>query len=153
MDYQPIKDAQPGSGKRSRIIYNSASCSGCRACEAVCSLFHEGKVSSELSRIKIITWEYEGWRSEIYVCKQCQGAECLAACQSGAISIDARTGAKVIDEKQCIGCQACIEACPYTPSRISFNVEKGMPVKCDLCGGDPQCIKYCQEGALSLEEA
>ncbi len=145
-------EVRRSSVRRGRIVCDSTICSGCRACEAVCSLFHEGVVSPELSRIQIATWEYEGWRSEIYVCKQCQGAECLAACQLGAIYVDERTGASVIDEQQCNGCGECIEACLCTPSRIRYNVEKAICVKCDLCGGAPQCIKYCQEGALSFEE-
>jgi carbon-monoxide dehydrogenase iron sulfur subunit len=136
-----------------KICCDSALCSGCRTCEAVCSLFHEGKVSPELSRIRIAIWEYEGWRSEIYVCRQCQNAECLTACQLGAIYIDEQTGAKVIDEKKCVGCKVCTEACPCTPPRITFNEEKAIPMKCDLCGGDPQCVKYCHEGALKFKEA
>ena len=24
--------------------------------------------------------------------------------------------------------------------------------KCDLCGGDPKCVKYCPGGALSFED-
>jgi carbon-monoxide dehydrogenase iron sulfur subunit len=153
MEYQPNKDTQLRSVKRKRIFYDSASCSGCRTCEAVCSLFHEGKVSPDLSRIRISTWEYEGWRSEIYVCKQCQGAECLAACHWGSISIDEQTGAKVIDEEKCNGCKECVEVCPCSPSCIGYNAEKAVCFKCDLCGGDPQCVKYCQEGALSFKEA
>ncbi|MFC1935399.1 4Fe-4S dicluster domain-containing protein [Chloroflexota bacterium] len=139
------------SVRRGRIVCDSTDCTGCTACEAVCSLFHEGVVSPGLSRIQIATWEYEGWRSEIYVCEQCQGAECLAACQWGAMYIDERTGARVIDEKKCNGCKECMEACPCTPSRIRYNEEKIVCVKCDLCGGEPQCVKYCQEGALNFD--
>lgn len=149
MCYQHNRDIQLESVKRKRIFYDLNSCSGCRTCEAVCSLFHEGTVSPELSRIKIATWEYEGWRSEIYICKQCRDAECLASCTEGAIYIDHQTGAKVVYEEKCIGCKKCIKACPCTPSRMGYNAEKVVCVKCDLCGGDPQCVKYCQGGALS----
>jgi len=86
------------------------------------------------------------------VCKQCQNAECLTACHLGVLYIDEHNGARVIDEKTCTGCQDCLKACPYTPSRIRYNTGKVVCVKCDLCGGAPQCVKCCQEDALSFEE-
>ena len=148
-----IKDEQRVlSVKRGRIVCDSSICTGCRTCEAVCSLFHEGVVSPELSRIQISTWEYDGWRSEVYVCRQCKNAECMAACQVGAIYIDEKTGARVIDEERCNGCRECMEACPFTPTRIRYHAEKIVCLKCDLCGGEPWCVKYCHEGVLSFQE-
>ena len=28
-----------------------------------------------------------------------------------------------------------------------------MPLKCDLCDGDPQCVKFCPTEALQLTDA
>ncbi len=143
--------AEQLSLRRGRIVWDSALCSGCRACEVVCSLSHEGVINPELSRIGIATWEYEAWRSEAYVYKQCRAAECLLACQAGAIYPDPQTGALVIDEARCNGCQECINACPCSPSRIRYHAVKSVCVKCNLCSGDPQCVKTCQQGALVYE--
>jgi len=63
-----IDETQLSLVRKGRIICNSTVCTGCRTCEAVCSLFHEGVVNTELSRIQIETWEYEGWRSERFMC-------------------------------------------------------------------------------------
>jgi Fe-S-cluster-containing hydrogenase component 2 len=134
------------------IAANGEICSGCRTCEAVCSLFHEEVVSSNLSRIEVMTWPFEGYRSEVYTCQQCEDPKCLCACPTGALHIDKVTGAKIIEKKDCTGCKLCIEACPETPSRIRYDANKEVCFKCDLCGGDPLCVKYCMEGALSLKK-
>lgn len=135
-----------------KVVCNPGVCSGCRACEAVCSLYHEGVVSPELSRIQIMTWEYEAWRCEIYVCDQCLTPKCAAACPLGAIHVDGRSGALVVDEESCNGCMLCLGACPCAPPRIRYHAGKNICIKCDLCGGDPRCVKFCYEGALALEE-
>lgn len=54
--------------------------------------------------------------------------------------LDQRTGAIVIDEEKCIRCLACLEACPFEAIQVSPS---GEMLKCDLCGGDPVCVKYC----------
>jgi Fe-S-cluster-containing hydrogenase component 2 len=41
-------------------------------------------------------------------------------------------------------------ACPF--GMIFVDAEKGFAVKCDLCGGDPECVKYCIPEALRFEE-
>ena len=64
-----------------------------------------------------------------------------------AISKDAETGAVVENTDLCIGCRMCTVACPL--GGISINYETGKSIKCDLCGGDPFCVKVCGYGALS----
>jgi Fe-S-cluster-containing hydrogenase component 2 len=45
----------------------------------------------------------------------------------------------------------CLLACPY--GVIRFDVAAPVARKCDLCGGDPSCVKYCISGALQYVEA
>ena len=99
-----------------------------------------------------MTWPFEGYRSEVYTCLQCEAPECLAACPAGALLRDEGTGAVIIDKEACTGCKACIEACSQTPSRIRYDERRGVCVKCDLCGGAPLCVRYCMEGALRFEK-
>jgi len=139
--------AAPSKG---HIIHNPNICSGCRTCEIVCSLYNEGVVNPELARIQVLKDELGGYICEAMPCLQCDGPECLLACPTGALYVDDVTGARVIDEKECIGCKLCMEACPTTPSRIRFNIAKNVCFKCDLCGGDPQCVKFCSMGALTF---
>jgi len=78
----------------------------------------------------------------------------MTACEVGAIYVDEKTGARCIDEEKCREkCddgQPCIDACAayYDPPRIYFDPEKKIAIKCDLCEGDPQCVKWCSNGAL-----
>jgi len=135
---------------KGHLVHNPDICSGCRTCEIVCSLSKEGAVNPELARIHVSTDRLGGYISEVMSCKQCDGPECLLACPIDALHVDAVTGARVIDEKKCIGCKLCMEACPATPSRIRFNTAKNVCFKCDLCGGEPQCVKFCPYGALTF---
>ena len=132
-----------------RVVHDSDICSGCRTCEAVCSLYHEGVAGSTLSRIKWDKDVMDACITDIYTCKHCAGAECMAACPTGALHTDEETGARVIDEKKCVGCQTCMAACPCNPPMIKYNAAKNVCFKCDLCGGDPQCVKFCPTGALT----
>ena len=49
-----------------------------------------------------------------------------------------------------IGCRACVAACPF--GAIRYWPEDNKILKCDLCGGDPACVRYCATKILSLEE-
>ena len=134
------------------ITVNNEVCSGCRTCEAVCSLFHEGAVSSQLSRIEVATWPFEGYQSMVYVCQQCQNPECVYMCPTGALCVDEVTGARNIEAKKCTGCKLCLEACTKMPSGIRYDADKNVCFMCDLCGGETLCVKYCMEEALSFKE-
>ena len=46
-----------------------------------------------------------------------------------------------------MGCKTCVTACPL--GGVLFHALKGCAMKCDLCGGDPECVKSCIYGALS----
>lgn len=141
-------DLPPAIG---HIERNLEICAGCRTCEAVCSLSHEGMVSPSFARTWIIDYILEGRRIEGITCKQCGDAPCFYACTVGAFYIDKKTGARVICGEKCIGCQACIRAChQYPNSAIRFDPVKKRALKCDLCNGEPLCVKYCPEAALKL---
>jgi len=131
------------------VVHDPKICAGCRTCEIVCAVKHEGIASSELSRIQWTKGIMDACITDIMTCKQCPGPECVAVCPTKALHVDADTGARVIDEKLCTGCQLCLNACPVVPTRIRYNAAKNVCFKCDLCGGNPQCVKFCPTGALT----
>ena len=141
--------ATPSKG---HIVANPDICGGCRTCEAVCSLYKEGISNPELARIQVLKDELGGYICEAMACKQCDDPGCLPACPTGALHVDGVSGARVIDEEKCIGCKVCMEACPATPPRIRFNAVKNKSFKCDLCNGEPQCVKFCPTGAITYIE-
>ncbi len=82
------------------------------------------------------------------VCYQCRKPPCKEHCPTGAIETDDRQGIVVINEEKCIGCGICVDDCPF--GAMMFDEDKGVAMKCDLCGGEPKCVKDCPKGALRL---
>lgn len=132
------------------LMIDYEKCTGCRLCEMVCSVYHEGVVNPELSRIKIVKWEWEG-RYVPMTCQQCTSAPCMAICPVKAISRDENLGRVVVDSDLCIGCRMCVAVCPFGGAKFD-SVNKQI-IKCDLCDGDPQCVRFCEVGAIQYVEA
>ncbi len=142
---------------RAVILADKSLCSGCRICEMVCANFNSGgRNSASLSRL-LLEKDYLQGDYQPKVCHQCADPPCLKACPVTALQVDRqrRTYARIIDERTCIGCQKCVEACQryFRPSRPRFDVQKHMAIKCHLCFGDPQCVKFCPLGVLRLERS
>ena len=130
---------------RSTLVAESRVCSGCRTCETICSLVHEGRIDLAKSRIHLKSNAFKGSFIPL-VCRQCADAPCYYACPEDAIRIDDKDGTVNILEDRCTGCRACESACPY--QMIQFDEEKNSAYKCDFCKGDPQCVKWCPMNAL-----
>jgi len=143
-----------------RVAVLPERCTGCRVCELVCSVAHEGEFRPAAARIQVLSFN-ETVQDLPIVCQQCSEAPCLEACPSGALTRDEGTGAIVVNWEECLGCGACVEACvvgsdsvsPEQKLAIRFYGDVQAPIKCDLCGGDPQCVKYCPTHALILTDA
>lgn len=131
-------------------------CTGCRTCELTCVLSHEHLINPQLARNIVRTDVQQAHLTNVLYCQQCDDPKCLKACPTGALHVDEASGARVIDQDVCVGCQTCLNACIFAPveSRIKYNPETSTCFKCDLCGGDPLCVKRCPLGAsqLSWEE-
>jgi carbon-monoxide dehydrogenase iron sulfur subunit len=124
-------------------------CTGCRLCELVCAVMHDGISNPARSRIKVMKWEAEG----LYVpmsCQQCEDAPCMNVCPVKAISRDEELGTVVVDYDACIGCRACVVVCPF--GAMNYNPIDKKVFKCDLCDGDPQCVRFCEEKAVDFVE-
>jgi Fe-S-cluster-containing hydrogenase component 2 len=154
-------------GVYSMVIVDYSRCSGCRTCETVCSAFnHKQSVDNETlnglgnpfySNIRVYNFNPD---VDIPVtCAMCSDTPCIAACpvepdpETGrkALYRDEKTQAITNDTQRCIGCGSCADAC--STQRVGVivpNPETNKPEHmCTLCGGDPQCVKYCPKGALS----
>ena len=127
----------------------ASNCVGCRLCEMVCSLVHEHECSTTKSRIRIFRDEEFG-NNLISLCIQCADAYCIESCPVEALHRDEETGVVIVDDKLCNGCEACIEACPL--GALFLDREKDIVFKCDLCGGDPECVKVCSREALIVKD-
>lgn len=149
------------------LVHHSERCVGCRRCEIACTISHDGKDQPSIARVKVQRNRRFGpegprvgfgrgeglfgnFRVIADTCLQCpHPVSCMTACPEGAIGVDPTTGARVIDANKCVGCQTCLKACPW--AMTSFDKETKKATKCDLCGGDPQCVKWCPSGAMQYE--
>ena len=128
-------------------------CYGCMACVAACAAENNVPISS------FRTWverHVVGDGVVVFVpkqCNHCKNPPCVKLCPTGATYKD-KDGLVVVDDKLCIGCAACIIACPYG-ARYS-NLVKGVTDKCTFCkhriyeGRLPACVETCPTGARSF---
>ena len=150
------------------IVVDFDKCTGCKTCETACSAFnHKVKVNG-----KMVNGLGNPWLANIRVhhfnpdvdipnvCQMCPDAPCIAACP---VEPDKTTGRRALyrdeehqtikcDSERCIGCSSCALACEKERAGIIIpNPETGNPERmCTLCDGDPQCVKNCPFGALSV---
>ena len=86
----------------------------------------------------------------------CTEASCESVCPTGAISH--RGTAVIIDQKVCIGCGYCVQACPFDVPHKEHGFDAGTAKKCTFCidrqadGMEPACVEACPVGALQFGE-
>jgi len=126
-------------------------CTGCRRCEIACSLHHEDWIWPEASRIRVFM-PFPGVEVP-HFCAQCDDYPCVDSCPVNALSVNEDTTAVLVDREKCNSCGQCIEACP---GKVPFlHPGDNKATICDLCDGDPECVKVCSEAryfALQLVE-
>ncbi len=87
------------------------------------------------------------------LCCHCTNTPCVQLCPVGA-SYRTLDGVVLVDEKRCIGCGYCVQACPYG-SRFIHPLEH-VASKCTLCyhrirrGLQTACVQACPVGARLL---
>jgi len=81
-----------------------------------------------------------------HLCAQCQNYPCVKSCPVQALSTDGN-GAVLVDREKCTSCGSCIRACPGTVPYLHPGDNKA--TICDLCGGDPECVKVCIEAGYN----
>jgi Fe-S-cluster-containing hydrogenase component 2 len=117
-------------------------------CELACSLVKEGAFNPDKSRIWI---DFQGMPELFYpiACRSCRKPPCADVCPTDPKSIyrDEQVGGgmKILDDV-CIKCGKCIEACPF--AAIDWHPTTKLPLVCDVCDGDPECVKFCSPDAL-----
>jgi len=121
-------------------------CTGCRACEVICSAFHAADKYSSINparaRIRVIREPLTDIYIPVYA-----GDYAPAEC--------AGRGKYTIDGKEYEECAFCRASCS---SRDEFKEpDSGLPLKCDMCEDDPPqeeplCVQWCLNDALIYEE-
>ena len=128
-----------------QLVIDYEKCTGCRLCEMVCSVKHEGVNNPLRTRINIAKWETKGLMVPM-VCRQCEDAPCIAACPTNARLRDEELGRVIVNYDRCIGCKTCVIACPF--GSINWDPYARKVISCDLCDGEPLCARFCETGAI-----
>jgi len=112
----------------------------------MCSIRHNNTFNPDRARIRVVSFE-----GGIDVPATCTGCGlCLEKCPLDLIKLNQTTGAIEIDEEKCTSCMACVEWCPI--GAITVDPVTCKALKCDLCSGSPECMKYCPSEVLQLVE-
>lgn len=145
-------------------------CNGCNACVVACKVEHSGATGILLTQIlEREVGKYPNANRIFYpvLCNHCEDPPCTPVCPTKA-TYKRDDGVVLIDWDECIGCGACIQACPYEQrfyvenDKTAFpdgggqylnphahKAPAGVPVKCDFCfhridqGKKPACVEAC----------
>jgi formate dehydrogenase iron-sulfur subunit len=172
--YAAIGSAGIAHAKHQRYgkLVDTGRCIGCKRCMSACKRWNELKVErDELITDRETDLTANNWvvvnllidsknrtrKSYSHLaCQHCIQPACAGVCPVKAITKLPR-GPVVINEKKCIGCRYCFQACPYKVPRFDF--EKRVTRKCHMCYNrtpllnymKPACVAACPVGALNFD--
>jgi dimethyl sulfoxide reductase iron-sulfur subunit len=166
-----------GSGKiRWGMAVDLKRCTGCQSCTMACKA--ENGTPPEVFWMRVLEKEEGTFPLAFTVflplrCNHCIDPPCVPVCPTGASYVREKDNLVLIDQNQCIGCRACVVACPYqvrfvpknsqgyygehaTPfERVKYQRwQAGTAQKCTFCvhridqGLKPACVGTCPTKAL-----
>ncbi|MEN6310207.1 MAG: 4Fe-4S dicluster domain-containing protein [Acidobacteriota bacterium] len=131
------------------IMIHADKCTGCRNCELACSFIQEGAFRPLLARVHAYSWEREGV-SVPMMCQHCEDAPCITVCPTGAMHRNKATDTVDWNSTTCIKCRMCTIACPF--GNAVYDSQTNRIIKCNMCNGDPECVRFCPSEALTYAE-
>ncbi|PZR88674.1 MAG: ferredoxin [Candidatus Nephthysia bennettiae] len=135
-------------------VIDQSKCIGCHACTTACKSENEVPLSVTRTFVKYVDvghWPAARRSFQVTRCNQCDDPPCVDACPTGAM-FRRPDGIVDFDKSVCIGCKACIAACPY--DAIFINPEDHSAEKCNFCahridmGLEPACVVVCPVEAI-----
>jgi Fe-S-cluster-containing dehydrogenase component/formate-dependent nitrite reductase membrane component NrfD len=135
-------------------VIDHSQCIGCHACSTACKSENEVPLSVNRTYVKYVDvglFPQARRAFQVTRCNQCEHAPCVAACPTSAM-YRRKDGIVDFDKQACIGCKACIAACPY--DAIFINPADHSAEKCNFCahrldiGLEPACVVVCPTEAI-----
>ena len=153
-------------------------CTGCQSCTLACKL--ENGTPPGIFWMRVLEKEEGSYplAHKVFLpvrCNHCIDPPCVPVCPTGASYKREQDNLVLINQDKCIGCHACIVACPYqvrfmagdskgyySEGLTSYETEayqKWQPrtvQKCTFCvhriekGLEPACVQTCPTGALTF---
>jgi Fe-S-cluster-containing dehydrogenase component/formate-dependent nitrite reductase membrane component NrfD len=136
------------------FVIDNRACIGCHACSVACKSENEVPLGVNRTWVKYVeTGLFPDARRHFQVtrCNHCANPPCVRICPVEAMYQRA-DGIVEFDGGICIGCKACLQACPY--DAIYIDPESGTAAKCHYCahrtdiGLEPACVVVCPEHAI-----
>ncbi len=136
------------------FVIDNRKCIGCHACTVACKSEHEVPLGVDRTWVKYIekgTFPNNRRLFTVMRCNHCDRAPCVTICPVTALY---RRDDGVIDfnNERCIGCKACMQACPY--DALYIDPDSQTAAKCNFCthrleaGLEPSCVVVCPEQAI-----
>lgn len=156
------------------MLIDVSKCTACRGCQVACKQWNKLPAEKTQQRgthqnppdLTPATWNLvrfteiplkEGgmrWLFRKDNCMHCTDPACQRACPVPGCIFKTPEGAVVIDKEKCIGCEYCVNVCPFGIPRFDPATKK--VYKCTLCwdrisqGQIPACAKTCAPGAVTF---
>jgi len=136
------------------FIIDNRSCIGCHACSTACKAENEVPLGVYRTWVKYTetgAWPDPQRHFQVTRCNHCANPPCTRICPTSAM-YQRDDGIVEFDKSACIGCKACLQACPY--DAIYIDPESGTAAKCHFCshrtdrGLEPACVVVCPTHAI-----
>lgn len=136
------------------FVIDNRKCIGCHACTVACKTENHVPLTVNRTWVKYVEkGQFPNTRRVFQVtrCNHCEKPPCVTICPVTAM-YQRKDGIVDFSSDRCIGCKACMQACPY--DSIYIDPDEGTAAKCHFCahrtevGLEPSCVVVCPEHAI-----
>ncbi len=136
------------------FVLDQRKCIGCHACSVACKSENGVPLGVHRTWVKYVEkgrFPFTRRFFQVNRCNHCSHPPCVAICPVGAM-FERKDGVVDFDSTRCIGCKACMQACPY--DAIYVDPRSNTAAKCNYCihrverGLEPACVAMCPQHAI-----